>query len=117
MKTHIFSVSKIILSIATIPLWFVNMFVGVGHLPDQFTGEIVEVFFYHSMIENVEDLVDPIFAYIAIVIAVASAVINTVVLKFSNNTAIKITANVVFVIAMGLFLILLLLALTVDRGY
>ena len=54
MKNTIFTISKMILSVATIPLWFVKMFIGVGHLPDQTTGEIVEVIFRHSMLENVE---------------------------------------------------------------
>ena len=117
MRKHIFSISKIILSIATIPLWFVKMFVGVGHLPDQATGEIVEAIFHHSMLENVVDLAHPILAYIAMAIAVVSAVINAIALKTSENKAIKNTANVAFGMAMGLFLILLLLASTVARGY
>ena len=117
MKNTIFSISKIVLSIATIPLWFVKMFVGVGHLPDQATGEIVEVIFRHSMLENVGDLAHPILAYIAMAIAVVSAVINVIALKHSDNTKIKITANVTFGVAIVLFLILMLLASTVARGY
>lgn len=116
MKKHIFSVSKIILSIATIPLWFVKMFVGVGHLPDQ-TGEIVEVIFRHSMLENIGDLAHPIIAYIAIAIAIISSIMNAIALKSPDNKAIKITANISFGILTGLFLILLLLASTVARGY
>jgi len=117
MKKHIFSISKIVLSIAIIPLYFVKMFVGVGHLPDQTTSEIVEVIFRHSMLENIGDLAHPILAYIAIAIALASAVINAVVLKISNIKAIRIIANLAFGVAIGLFLILLLMASTVARGY
>ncbi len=117
MKNTIFSISKIILSVATIPLWFVKMFVGVGHLPDQATGEIVEVIFRHSMLENVGDLAHPILAYIAMAIAVASALINAITLKSPDSKGIKITANVAFGVAIGLFLILMLLASTVARGY
>ena len=117
MKNTIVSISKIVLSIATIPLWFVKMFVGVGHLPDQATGEIVEVIFRHSMLENVGDLAHPILAYIAMAIAVVSAVINVIALKYSDNKKIKITANVTFGVAIVLFLILMLLASTVARGY
>lgn len=93
------------------------MFVGVGHLPDQATGEIVEVIFRHSMLENVGDLAHPILAYIAMAIAVVSAVINVIALKYSDNKKIKITANVTFGVAIVLFLILMLLASTVARGY
>jgi len=117
MKNTVFCISKIVLSIATIPLWFVKIFVGVGHLPDQATGEIVEVIFRHSMLENVGDLAHPILAYIAMAIAVVSAVINVIALKYSDNKKIKITANVIFGVAIVLFLILMLLASTVARGY
>ena len=117
MKKLIISISRIVLSSATIPLWFVKMFVGVGHLPDQATGEIVKVIFRHSMFENVGDLVHPILAYIAMAIAVVSAVINVIALKYSDNKKIKITANVTFGVAIVLFLILMLLASTVARGY
>ena len=117
MKNTIFSISKIVLSLATIPLWFVKMFVGVGHLPDQATGEIVEVIFRHSMLENVGDLAHPILAYIAMAIAVVSSVMNAIALKSHDSKRIQTGANVAFGIAIGLFLILMLLASTVARGY
>ena len=117
MKNTVFCISKIVLSIATIPLWFVKIFVGVGHLPDQATGEIVEVIFRHSMLENVGDLAHPILAYIAMAIAVSSSVMNAIALKHSDSKIIKIGANVIFGVAMGLFLILMLLASTFARGY
>ena len=117
MKKYIFSVGKIILSVATVPLWFVKMFAGVGHLPDQATGEIVEVIFRHSMLENVGDLAHPILAYIAMTIAAGSVVMNAIALKYPDSKGIKITANSAFGVAIGLFLIFLLLASTVTRGY
>ncbi len=117
MKNTIFSISKIILSVATIPLWFVKIFVGVGHLPDQATGEIIEVIFHHSMLENVGDLAHPILAYITMATAVVSAIINAIVLKSPDGKRIQTTANVAFGVAIGLFLILMLLASTVARGY
>ena len=117
MKKQVFPVAKIILSITTIPLWFVKMFVGVGHLPDQTTGEIVEVIFRHSMFENIGDLVHPVLAHSVIAITLLSIIMNTIVLISFDNKAIKITANGLFVVSIGLFLILLLLASTVARGY
>lgn len=117
MKNTIFPISKIILSAVTIPLWFVKVFVGVGHLPDKATGEIVEVIFRHSMLENVGDLAHPILAYIAMTIAVFSAVINAIAFKSPDSKGFKITANAVFGMAIGLFLILMILASTVARGY
>ena len=117
MKKLIISISRIVLSSATIPLWFVKMFVGVGHLPDQATGEIVKVIFRHSMFENVGDLVHPILAYIAMAIAVVSVIMSSIALKSPDNKGVKATANVAFWVAIGLFLILLLLGSTVSRGY
>ena len=117
MKKQVFPVAKIILSITTIPLWFVKMFVGVGYLPNQTTGEIVEVIFRHSMFENIGDLVHPILAHSVIAITLLSVIMNTIVLISFDNKAIKITANALFVVSIGLFLILLLLASTVARGY
>ena len=117
MKNTIFTIGKMILSVATIPLWFVKMFIGVGHLPDQTTSEIVEVIFRHSMLENVGDLAHPILAYIVMAIAGVSAFINAIALKYSDSKKIEITSNVTFGVAMGFFLILMLLASTVTRGY
>lgn len=117
MKKLVFSISKLFLSVATIPLWFVKIFTGSGLLPDKNTGEITEVTFYHSMFENIADSIHPVLAYISIAIALISAVTNAIALKFSDNTAVKVVANISFVIAIGLFLILLLSASTVARGY
>lgn len=116
MKKHFFSISKIVLSVATIPLWFVKMFTGVGHLPNQ-AGEIVEIIFRHSMFENIGDLAPPILAYIAMAIAVVSSIMNVLALKSPDSKVIKISATVAFGVTIGLFLILLLLASTVSRGY
>ena len=117
MKKHGFSISNIALSVLTLPLWFVKMFAYIGHLPDQATGEIIRVIFRHSMLENVEDLTHPVLPYVAMAIAVFSAVTNAMILRYPNNKAIKVTANIAFGISMGLFLSLLLLASTVARGY
>lgn len=117
MKKNAFSVIEIILSVATIPLWFIKIFTGSGLLPDKNTGEIVEVTFYHSMFENIADLAHPVLAYVSIAIALISAVTNAIALKFSDNKAVKVVANTAFFIATGLFLILLISASTVARGY
>ena len=117
MKKRTLALIKIVFSIATIPLWFVKMFVGIGHLPDRDTGEIVEVIFRHTMLENIGDLIHPILAYVAMTLACISALMNAIVLKFPDNKAMKLTANVFFGIAIGIFLILLLMASTVSRGY
>ena len=85
MKNTIFTISKMILSVATIPLWFVKMFIGVGHLPDQTTGEIVEVIFRHSMLENVGDLAHPILAYIVMAIAVSAIIVYAYIMTVTGG--------------------------------
>ena len=116
MKKPVGIISKILLSIATIPLWFVKMFASVGHLPNQ-NGEIVEVVFRHSMFENIGDIGGSIFVYIAIISALLSVVINTFGFLFPKNKTVRVGANIAFVFAIGLFLMLLLVASSVARGY
>jgi hypothetical protein len=108
--------AKILLSVATVPLWFVKIFADVGHLPDR-TGKIVEVIFRHSMYGNICSLAHPVFAYVSMAIALFSAVMNAVALKAPEGRPVKAVARVAFWSAMGVFLILLLLSLTVSRNY
>ena len=56
MKKLILNISKIIIAIITIPLWFLGFYHGVGHMPNVDTGKIEEVHFYHSMYENLNSL-------------------------------------------------------------
>ena len=116
IKKHLVYIGKIILSVATIPLWFIRMFVRVGHLPNR-EGEIVEIIFRHSMFENVGDLCHPLLAYTAMAIAVVSAVANSIALKYPDNKTSKIVSNMAFYTSTGLFAVLLLFASTVARGY
>lgn len=116
MKNKILNIAEIAMSIITFPLWFIKTFVGIGHLPNQETGEIVEVVFHHSMYENISDVSHPVLAYIAMATISASIVLNVINLKLSNKK-LRTTSNIVFGVAIGLFIILLLYASTVDRGY
>ena len=106
---------KIILLAITLPLWFVKMFVGSGHLPNQ-VGEIVEVVFRHSMYENICDGVHPLLAYISMAITISATVMNVVNLKL-NKKKLQMFSNIIFWVAIGLFAILLLYASSLGRGY
>ena len=117
MKKTAFCIGKSLLSVVTLPLWFAQGFVGVGYLPDQSTGELVEVIFRHSMFENICDAAHPVLPYMAMAIALASAVANALVLKLPNSKKMSTVADLIFVGAIGSFLILLLFASTVARGY
>ena len=115
MKNKMLIIVEIVLSTITFPLWFVNMFVGIGHLPNQ-AGEIVEVVFRHSMYENICDGVHPFLTYITMAAISSAIVLNVVNLKLSNKK-LQIVSNIVFGVTIGLFIILLLYASTVSRGY
>lgn len=116
MKKLIYPIIKITTSLLTIPLWFVKFFVGIGHLPDQNTGEIVEVHFYHSMYENINDLDLGILFYISIIIVLSSVVLSVITTRVSNKK-INIISNVFSVVTIVSFLLCLVVASTVARGY
>lgn len=115
MKKKILSAVEILLSVITFPLWFVKMFIDVGHLPNQ-EGEIVEVMFRHSMYENICDGAHSFFVYVAMSVIISAIVLNIINLKFSNKK-LQTACHVVFGVAIGLFVVLLLYAATVARGY
>ena len=75
MKKVILGVGKIALSVITIPLWFIKMFVDVGHLPDP-SGAVREVIFRYSMLENVAALSLSAFAYLSMALAAGSVIVN-----------------------------------------
>ena len=116
MKKAILSIVEIVLSVITFPLWFIKIFVGIGHLPDKETGEIVEVVFRHSMYENICDGAHPLLAYITMVTIISAIALNIVNLKLSNKKLQTIN-NILFGVGIGLFIVLLLCASTVSRGY
>lgn len=117
MRKNLFYFGKITLSVAIIPLWFLKMFVGVGHLPDEKNGEIAEVIFRHSMLENISAVAHPALAYVAIAVALVSALVNIFSWRHHGNAIAKVVGNLVFGIAIGFFLLLSVMASTVTRGY
>ena len=117
MKKVFFSISKIALSILTIPLWFVDMFKQTGILFDKNTGEFIHKTFYSSMFVNISGISNYPIPYISIALAVISVITNLLAWKFSNNKTMKIIANISFWVAIVLFLLFLLLASTVVRDY
>ncbi len=117
MKKTVLTVGKILLSIATIPMWFVKIFVDIGCFPSQSTGKIVEVIYRYNMYENICVVAHPIYMYIFMAVAVISAILNMLALKYPDSKRMKVAANIVFGVTIGLFIILLLLASTVNRKY
>ena len=116
MKKIILPIIKILTSLLTIPLWFIKFFVGVGHMPNVDTGKIEEVRFYHSMYENMNDMDLGLLFYLAVILGLSSAILSIITIKVSDKRLYKIS-NVVFIISIASFLLFLLIASTVARGY
>ena len=118
MKRRIISVVEIILSLGLIPLWFVKFFHGIGHLPSQSDpNTIVQVDFYHSMYENVNADIFGFMFPVSIGLIAVSVIFSAVCLKFPNNKKMQKAGYIIFGVAVGVFLLSLLLASTVRRGY
>lgn len=89
MKKLIIVSSKIVFSLVQIPLWFIKLFHGVGHMPNVDTGKIEEVHFYHTMYENISDLGCSFLFIISMVLVVFSVVLAILTL-IKNNKKISL---------------------------
>ena len=71
-RNLIANLSKITISILLIPVWFLKIFQGVGHLrSDENSNEIKEVLFYHSPFENIFDMELGVLFYISIIFIIS----------------------------------------------
>ncbi len=106
------------MSLGLIPLWFVKFFHVVGHLPGQSDPDtIVQVDFYHSMYENVNADVFGFMFPVSIGLIAISVIFSAVCLKFTSNKKMQTVGHIIFGVTVGAFLLSLLLASTVRRGY
>lgn len=120
MKKVVSGIAKIILSAITIPLWFIKFFVDIGYLPDQ-NGNVHKTVFTHSMFENISDLLNPAIAYVAVTLSVmfalASVITNAIAIMVADNKKLRVISNIIFIVDIAFFVILLLFASTIARGY
>ena len=116
MKNIILNISKILLSLVTIPLWFVHFFYGSGLVMDPNTNEIIEKVFKHTMFENMQTLDLSFMFYVSIVVVIGSILLAAISIKINDKKINKIS-NIVSIVTIGLFLLCLLVASTVARGY
>lgn len=118
MKKRLINIGEILISLGLIPLWFVKFFHGVGHLPSQSDpNTIVQVDFYHSMYENVNTDVFGFMFPVSIGLIAVSVIFSAVCLKYPNNKKKQKVGHIIFGITVGVFLLSLLFASTVGRGY
>lgn len=115
-KNKIINMIEIVLLIITFPLWFIKSFVDVGYLPNKETGEIVKCYFYHSMYENICALNIQFVAVVFMIVTLLSIIL--LVFNFIGyNKKTNIICHIVFGIIILIFIILLIIASTVARGY
>lgn len=114
MRNKIVKIAEMVLLAVTFPLWFVKLFVDVGYLLNQ-DGDVVKVVFRYSMYENICDIA-PCLAYIAMAIGVFAIVWNMATLR-SGNKKLQIVSHIVFGVAIVGWIMLLLNASAVARGY
>lgn len=116
MKNILLLISKIILSLVQIPLWFIKLFHGVGHMPNVDTGKIEEVHFYHTMFENISDLGYSFMFYISIALIILS--LSFAIVSFiKKSNKVNLTSNIISSVSIVSFVIFLIIASTVVRGY
>lgn len=114
MKRKFFGISKIVVSIVTIPMWFVKIFVQSSSWRDS-AGNLNTSIHAHSMFDNivelqfhiVRNLRVPVFAYVTITLSVASALLSFAALRSSDNKKLFVISNVVFFFDVTIFLTLL----------
>lgn len=116
MKNKIINIIEIVLLTLTFPLWFIKLFVDVGYLPNEETGGIVKCFFYHSMYENICALDIQFIVNIFMIVTFISIIVLVLNFIFYNKK-MNIICHIVFGIIILIFIILLIIASTVARGY
>ena len=113
MSKLTYNLSKIIVSIIQIPLWFIKIFKGVGHLPDSNTGEIKEVYFYHSMYENIKAIDFMVLFYVSMLLIIINIVLSILCFKKDYSKL----SNILSIIIICLFFVSFIITSSVGRGY
>lgn len=116
MRKIILNVTKIILSIITIPLWFIHYLHDSGIVMEPTTNKLVEVVFKHNMFENMESLGCSFMFYVSIVVVIGSVVLSVISIKTTDKKIHNIS-NIVSIITIVLFIICLIVSSTVDCKY
>ena len=117
MKRFFIEIVKCVCSLAMIPLWFIKMFHGEGHLPDKVTGEIVKVDFYHSMFENITAVGHLYLAYVSFFLIALNILFFMFGIMTKQRREVTITGHIIFIVSIIYFFVMMLFASTVSRGY
>ena len=116
MKKWIECVGKIVLSLALIPLWFVKFFHDVGVLPNE-DGGVSRVDYYYTVFENLQATDFSFLFYLSLAMSIAALIFAILSWEFLKNKKIIFTSRFLVVALVGVFLISVLVASTVSRGY
>ena len=117
-KAKRINIGEGLVSLGLIPMWFVKFFHGVGHLPSKNNPDIiVQVDFYHSMYENISADVFGFMFPVSITLIAVSVIVSVACLKYPKHKKLQVASHIIFGITFGVFLLSLLHASTVARGY
>lgn len=117
MKKTVYGIARTLISIVTLLLWFLKIFADEGLMQDPVTGEIKKYVFTHSIFENMSTLAHPFVVKAAISFTIVCIAVNFTGLFFPRNKKLYVAANVVFILNVAAFVVVLIAASTVARGY
>ena len=115
-KRFHFEVTKLLIAIISIPLWFVKFIKYVSTLPGV-DGEVDKAHYYFSLYGNLKDGSSIYLFYITLTTTISLlTLIGLSFLKKSNKT-IKWTNNILFVVFIILYAISIIVGFSVGRGF
>ncbi len=116
MKNKIFPVLQILLNLLCVPIYYLEIFrgVGLGYNPD--TGKLFEKYFYHTPLENLKSL-DCVFLMYINFILVGIAIFLIVFSLIKKDKKIRKGSYIFTALSLFVCLITIVLASTVARGY
>ena len=117
MKQRIWSFIRMLAVCASVALWFIPFYHGVGHLPSLENPDvIVQVDFYHSAYENLCATNMDFLPFVYFALAACSVALSAVSFATGGRKLARFSA-VMFCITLAILAVLLIAASAVARGY
>ena len=119
-KISISEIVKIAINCVILPLYFINIFHQVAHLPgfDEEGNQIIgEIDHYYSIFYKLDGEEVGYLVWLAIAICVASIAASAVSIFVRDSKAIKIVSHILFAVSTILFFVLLFISLQIKYKY
>lgn len=115
-KRLYFEVTKFVVALATIPLWFIKIVKYVSSIPNV-DGDIVKQNHYFSLYENLIDDVTAYLFYITLLLSISLIILTGLSFLKKSNKTIKWMSNIAFVVFIILYAITVIVGFSVGRGF